>query len=110
MGNGRAIWRTVIAAVLFVLCIVFVRVVADANRAAKHSAIGSLEQEINDQLAAIPTGGSYPASLAELKLTYPDGGDATLLDHFEYTSTGDRCGYRVTVFDREVRRSFPAAE
>ncbi len=31
---------------------------------------------------------SYPKSLEEIRFTYPDGGDATLLTNFRYTTTG----------------------
>ena len=63
--------------------------------------------EICDQLAAVPRGEPYPALLAELRLTYPDGGDSSLLSRFEYQRTATNCTVRTVLDDKEWVGSFP---
>jgi hypothetical protein len=86
---------------------------SDAAAAADYSAHAALNKEICNYLAAVPAGQPYPESLSELPLTYPDGGDASLLERFEYRSTGTSCTLKTVLewggTDREVIvRSFPA--
>ena len=86
-----------IGAVFAVLLLVLVagyQVAMTFRRAAEladHSAHEALASEILEKLAAVPAGQPYPASLSELQLTYPDGGDASLLSRFSYHSTGTSC-------------------
>ena len=78
-----------------------------ADMAADHSAHAALTAEICEQLAAVPQGQSYPASLSELRLTFPDGGDVSLLKRFTYHSTGTNCTLRTRLGNEEILRSFP---
>jgi hypothetical protein len=83
-----------------------------AAAAAESSAHEALAYEICDRLAAIPPGQPYPGSLAELPLSFPDGGDYSLLDRFEYRSSGTSCTLKTVIVwgddHREVIvRSFP---
>lgn len=78
-----------------------------ATEAADYSAHSALTAEICEQLAAIPPGGPYPESLSDLKLAYPDGGDADLLKRFTYVTTGDRCTLQTQLGNRDITRSFP---
>mgnify|MGYP001436990208 CR=1 FL=1 len=82
----------------------------DAAWAADQSAQAALDKEISDQLAAIPPGQSYPDSLSELDLTYPDGGDSSLLTRFEYLSSGQSCTVRTVLWGEEVVHTFPATK
>ena len=82
----------------------------DAAWLADKSAQAALDKEISDQLAAVPPGQSYPDSLSELDLTYPDGGDSSLLARFEYHSSGQSCTVRTVLWGKEVVRTFPATE
>jgi hypothetical protein len=82
------------------------RVYREVRWTAEQSAVGALDREISEQLAAFPAERLYPASLSELALTYPDGGDEELLSRFEFESTGERCGYRVSIFKKVVEREF----
>jgi hypothetical protein len=81
-------------------------------RAADYSAHAALTQEICDQLAAIPSGTPYPEKLSDLSLTFPDGGDDSLLDRFEYRSNGTTCTLRTELVwngtkRRVIVRTFP---
>jgi hypothetical protein len=78
-----------------------------AIETAEQSALAALVQEIHDQLAAIPPGGEYPESLADLPLSYPDGGDAELLKRIEYHRTEVGCYLRSRIFERDVEYTFP---
>jgi hypothetical protein len=83
-----------------------------AARVADFSAHAALTKEISDQLAAIPPGGQYPSSLKELPLTYPDGGDTTLLERFEYYSTGSQFTLKTVLGwskenQREIIHTYP---
>jgi hypothetical protein len=84
----------------------------EAKAAADYSAHAALTKEICIELAAIPPGEQYPESLRELKLSYPDGGDDSLLERFEFHSNGTSCTLKTELAwsenDREViARSFP---
>jgi hypothetical protein len=84
-----------------------------ANSLADYSAHMALTKEIHGLLAAVPPGQPYPESLSELKLTYPDGGDASLLERYEYRSNGTSCTLKtVLAWDGDDRtvisRSYPA--
>ena len=78
-----------------------------ARAAADHSAHAALNMEIQDQLAAIPPGAPYPASLSDLQLSYPDGGDERLLERFEYKSNGATCTLKTVLDGETIERSFP---
>jgi hypothetical protein len=75
-----------------------------AARAADYSAHAALTKEICDQLAAVPPGQPYPASLHELSLTFPDGGDVSLLDRFEYRCDGTSCTLKTELVWEETKR------
>jgi hypothetical protein len=83
------------------------------SRAADYSAHAALAKEICLLLAEVPPGQIYPESLADLQLTFPDGGDDTMLERFEYHSNGTSCTLKTVLrwdgTDSEViTRSFPA--
>jgi hypothetical protein len=78
-----------------------------AETAGDHSAHAALASDICGQLAAISGGEAYPKSLSKLRLTYPDGGDASLLRRFTYTSSVTNCTLRTRIGTGEVLRSFP---
>jgi hypothetical protein len=85
-----------------------------AARAADYSAHAALTKEICNQLAEFPPGQHFPASLQDLRLLYPDGGDAKLLERFEYHSTGTQCTLRTVLKwsdegREEVIRTYPGA-
>ena len=97
------------AVIVFVVAVVVMALVSmrKADSAAEDSAQAALTSEICEQLAAVPSDGRYPESLSQLRLTYPDGGDASLLRRFTYESTGTNCTLRIRLGDKEVLRSFP---
>jgi|ERR1051325_1069129 uncharacterized iron-regulated membrane protein len=78
-----------------------------ASAAADHSAHAALTKEICEQLAAVPKGQPYPDSLAQLRLTFPDGGGTSLLKRFSYRSTGTNCALETRLGREQVLRSFP---
>ncbi len=69
----------------------------EASKTADHSAHEALASEILEKLAAVPRGQEYPKSLGQLPLTYPDGGDSSLLSRFTYHSTGTSCTVETTL-------------
>jgi len=85
-----------------------VNTLLDVTWLADQSAQAALDKEISDQLAAVPPGQSYPDSLSELALTYPDGGDRSLLTRFEYHSTGQSCTVQTVLWGQDIVRTFPA--
>jgi hypothetical protein len=78
-----------------------------ADEASDYSAHAALTAEICDRLATVPLGNPYPASLSELRLTFPDGGDSSLLKRFTYQSAGTNCTLRTRLGREEILRSFP---
>ncbi len=66
--------------------------------------------EILQHLGSVPTGSEYPRSLEELPLTYPDGGNASLLPLFLYESGGAHCTLRTYLHDEWRIESFPRKE
>jgi len=96
---------------LLVLLVAFGIVTAMAfksvNRAADHSAHAALTVEICARLESVPQGNAYPKSLSELRLTYPDGGDSSLLSRFTYYSSGTSCTVRTFLRGREFVRTYP---
>lgn len=101
--------RTVLISLIILaalLSIPAVRAFQEARQAARGSAKYALLEEMAAQLDAWPESKDYPASLSELELTYPDGGDDSLLKEFEYRTTGRTCSIRVTPFRREVFKEF----
>ena len=79
----------------------------ESDLASQLSAQNALCVEITQQLAAWPTGKPYPDSLSQLHLTYRDGGDASILELFEYHSNGTNCTLRTRLGTPEFVRSFP---
>jgi hypothetical protein len=79
----------------------------EALAAVDYSAHAALNKEIQDQLAAIPPGEPYPASLSDLELSYPDGGDEGLLKRFDYQSNGASCTVKTVLGGKTIERSFP---
>jgi len=98
-----------ISAFLLLLCVGIPAAITwrKAEAAADHSAHAALTSEIHQKLAAIPSGGPYPKSLSELRLTYPDGGNASLLSRFTYSFTATNCTLSTRLGGEEVLRSFP---
>jgi len=78
----------------------------EAHAAADYSAHAALTKEICDQLAAVP-GNPYPESLSQLRLTFPDGGDASLLKRFSYHCGRTNCTLQTRLGGEEIVRSFP---
>ena len=77
-----------------------------AAEAADYSAHAALTKEIFDQLAATPPG-QYPETLSQLPLTFPDGGDPSMLERFAYTSKGTSCTILTVLGENVIERSFP---
>jgi hypothetical protein len=105
-GKKMAVWAIVLL-LLIVPGILLARTWFQAAAAADYSAHAALTKEIVDQLAAIPSGQPYPSSLSQLRLTFPDGGDTSLLKRFEYRSDGASCTVRTVLGKEEFVRSFP---
>lgn len=99
--------NTLIAILVLLVGYAFYTQIRLASKSAEASALSALVQEIHDQLAAIPPGGSYPESLSELPLTYPDGGDISLLEQIDYRRIENGCEMRVRIFDRDNFYVFP---
>jgi hypothetical protein len=78
-----------------------------AAAAADYSAHEALAHEIWDQLANVPQGQLYPNSLNELYLSFPDGGDRSLLTRFEYRSVGTSCTVGTVLRGERIVRTFP---
>jgi hypothetical protein len=105
--NERIALWAVLLLVLLVPIIAAANLWYEASSAADYSAHAALRKEIEDQLAAIPIGEPYPSSLSDLRLTYPDGGDTSLLNRFEYRSDGTNCTVSTILRGEKVERSFP---
>jgi len=103
----KAIGSTI--AVGFVIFVLAVALYArrEVRAAADHSAHAAITAEICDQLGKRASTGSFPRSLSELPLVFPDGGDASLLTRFTYESTGTNCTLRTHLGTHELVRSFP---
>ena len=96
--------------VLFVLVISAIwagGLLLKVNKLADYSAHAALTEEIFDDLSAIPSGQPYPPSLSDLRLEYPDGGDASLLNRFDYQSNGGSCTVSTVLRGEKIERSFP---
>jgi hypothetical protein len=107
-----AIWAVIVMAAIFI-GFRMASTWRDAAAAADYSAHEALTTEICDLLAAIQPGQPYPASLTELPLTFPDGGDHRLLERFEYHSTGTSCTLKTVLEWRGgapevIVRTFPS--
>src|SRR5688572_26624795 len=104
---------TMIGVWVFVLLLVVglaaaaIKLFRQADYWADYSAHAALTAEFSDLLAAIPAEQIYPTSLSQLQLTFPDGGDASLLARFTYSSDGTSCTVRTVLHDREFARSYP---
>jgi hypothetical protein len=65
------------------------------REAKEYSAQAALASEIQSNLVFLHYNGTaFPHSLSELPLRYPDGGNASLLNRFQYTSFGTACTVR----------------
>ena len=89
------------------LAVMIASAVNEARAAADRSAHAALAAEIFKQLAAIPSRQEYPNTLSDLALTYPDGGDHSLLERFDYQRTSTGCTVRTTIGGTETVKSFP---
>ena len=78
----------------------------NAAEAADYSAQAALTKEIFDQLAAMSPG-QYPETLGALHLTFPDGGDQSMLEPFAYTSNGTSCSILTVLGENVIEQSFP---
>jgi hypothetical protein len=107
--SNRAIWIT-IGTLASVVAVFVVSAFYQAQKSAHASAKSALLREMEIQLKSWPEGKDYPTSLSELPLTYPDGGDASLLREFDYSSTGQTCSIRTFIWDRDVVVQFPKTE
>ena len=106
----QLIWFVLALILLLILGGWVVNTWRNAAEAADQSAQAELAKEIWDQLAVIPPGQTYPKTLSELRLTYPDGGDSSLLSRFEYHSSDRGCTVRTVLWGEEVMRSFPVTK
>lgn len=79
----------------------------EADAAAQYSAQAALLLGIEQYLTTVPPGGTYPKTLDEIALTYPDGGDASLLSLFTYQSDGSRCTLQTHLRDRIISEEYP---
>ena len=102
-------WIGVAMACMAAIClaVIIVSTVNEASAAADRSAHMALAAEIFKQLAAIPSPQGYPNALSDLPLTYPDGGDKSLLERFDYHRTETGCTVRTTIGGTETVRTFP---
>lgn len=104
-------WSRLVAGIAGVLLVAMLLVALPmyrtARQAAADSAHAALTAEICAHLAAVPAGGRYPDSLSELKLTYPDGGSATLLKRFRYHSSGTNCTLSTRLGNRQITLKYP---
>lgn len=105
-SKKSTVWGVVLV-LLLSLGIAATILLREANAAADHSAHAALTKEICDLLAAVPPGQRYPESLSQLRLTFPDGGDASLLKRFTYHSSGTNCTLRTRLSSEEILRSYP---
>jgi hypothetical protein len=105
------VWIVVLLALLLLAGIGAVarKISHDADAAADHSAHAALTAEICDRLADVPDGQPYPPSLSQLQLTFPDGGNASLLGRFTYTSNRRNCTVRTLLRGQEFVRSYPSS-
>jgi hypothetical protein len=105
--SQKSLVRVFVLLIMLSLGIAAVILLRQSNAATDHSAHAALTVEICDQLAAIPPGPNYPLALSQLRLAYPDGGDASLLQLFTYQSTGTNCTVRTLLGGVEILRSYP---
>jgi hypothetical protein len=109
----HAVWVTPLILALGIGTCLCVAELRRASAAADYSAHAALTKEICLLLAAMPPGQPYPESLTDMALTFPDGGDDSLLQRFEYHSTGTSCTLKTVLKWDEANsevftRSFPA--
>jgi hypothetical protein len=106
LHNRKFLLPSMFAGIVLLLgiCRWLIPVFREASRAADYSAHAALTEEICERLAAIPPGQQFPASLQELHLTFPDGGDAKLLEQFEYHSSGSQCTLRTVLIWSDEQR------
>jgi hypothetical protein len=82
----------------------------EADATAQYSAQAALLVEIEGLLEDIHEGQAYPASLEELLLTYPDGGDASVLNLFGYETNGKSCTLRTKLRGEWITASYPQGD
>ena len=105
-SSKRATQLTLIA-VAIVAGFVLWRIYSEMALARQMSAENAALNQVIEQLTNWPTGKPYPDTLSQLGLTYPDGGDATILARFEYRSLGTNCTLRTRFGEKETVWSFP---
>ena len=89
------------------LAVMIASTVNEARAAADRSAHAALAAEIFKQLAAIPSPQGYPDTLSDLPVTYPDGGDMSLLQRFDYHRTPTSCTVSTIIGGTETVKTFP---
>ena len=94
--------------VLIVLAIWAGALLLKANKLADYSDHATIAKVIFDDLSAISSGQPYPPSLSDLRLEYGEGGDASLLNRFDYQSNGASCTVSTVLGGEKIERSFPA--
>lgn len=101
-----AIWGA--ALLLLVAVAYFVgSTVYQARMAADYSAHAALTEEICRELEAVRPGQFFPASLSELRLSFPGGSTPSMLSRFNYSSSGTSCTVRTSLLGKEFSRSYP---
>lgn len=105
--SRRTIVRLVVLMIALDAVVVGIGIFWELRQAADYSAHAALTAEICQKLASIPRGQSYPTSLTQLQLTYPDGGSTSLLSRFTYSSTGTGCTVSTTLNKKHVGWSYP---
>lgn len=108
---STSLFKRIARALVFTLLLVCSAIAIDLWRqvrsAADLSAHSALTAEICNQLASVTRGQRYPDTLSQLALTYPDGGNASLLRRFDYHSTDTHCTLRTVLHGRDLVYSFP---
>jgi hypothetical protein len=105
--SKRATKLVVLGVVLLLALWTVAANIRKANSMADYSSHAALTAEICDRLSSIPAGQRFPVSLSELQLTYPDGGNSSLLTRFSYNSVGTGCTFTTSLRGKEFTRSYP---
>ena len=100
-------WSVLLVMILLGIGAAATKLLRQARAASDYSVHAALTSEVCERLAAIQPGQSYPASLSELRLTFPDGGDTSMLSRFTYTSGGTNCALRTVLRGEEIVRLYP---
>jgi hypothetical protein len=95
-SRKQRVWRILAAIVVGAIALVGATGYREMRKAQRYSDQAALTAEISRQLAACAERGQYPASLAELPLTFPEKSSPPMLRFFDYHTTGTNCTLRVT--------------